>query len=318
MIYDEDSNNNRIASSRSIVLLITQSCNLNCKYCYETYKNNEIMTIDVCKKILLHEFQKASKDGIWSHLAISYLGGEPLLNFDLIKEVSEWLWRQKWPLAYSLDIRTNGTLLSDEMVTWFSRNKSRIDVALSLDGLNETQIINRTDLHVDYGFFSKNWPHRRIKVVLFRDSLPILAKTVTEMLEKNLNIEFDIAAGISWTSADAEIFESQLEDLMPFADSYLDYTYFTKTEFGCEIGQDNMMRYIRETFENDSLVMEYLEQMDISAITKYYVAEGVLSGMRQDMTLSLSEGIVSASVISKVETICKDYGTTVVERPAME
>ena len=221
MIYDKDSNNNRIASSRSIVLLITQSCNLNCKYCYETYKNNEIMTIDVCKKILLHEFQKASKDGIWSHLAISYLGGEPLLNFDLIKEVSEWLWRQKWPLAYSLDIRTNGTLLSDEMVTWFSRNKSRIDVALSLDGLNETQIINRTDLHVDYGFFSKNWPHRRIKVVLFRDSLPILAKTVTEMLEKNLNIEFDIAAGISWTSADAEIFESQLEDLMPFYENNL-------------------------------------------------------------------------------------------------
>lgn len=121
----------------------------------------------------------------------------------------------------------------------------------------------------------------------------------------------------TWTLAGTVGF-SQLEDLMPFADSYLDYTYFTKTEFGCEIGQDNMMRYIRETFENDSLVMEYLEQMDISAITKYYVAEGVLSGMRQDMTLSLSEGIVSASVISKVETICKDYGTTVVERPAME
>lgn len=121
----------------------------------------------------------------------------------------------------------------------------------------------------------------------------------------------------AWTLA-GYIGFSDLEDLMPFADAYLDYTYFTKTEFGCEIGQDNMMRYIRETFENDSLVMEYLEQMDISAITKYYVAEGVLSGMRQDMTLSLSEGIASAKVISKVETICKDYGTTVVERPAME
>lgn len=215
MIYKKNNHSIRIAESRSVVLLIAQACNLNCKYCYETYKNNEIMTVNTCKKILLHEFEQSLKDGRVSHLAISYLGGEPLLNFTLIKEISEWLWSQKWPISYSLDVRTNGTLLSDEMKQWFYKNKSNIDVALSLDGVNDAQRINRTDQYIDYHFFSKNWPHRRIKMVLFRDSLPILANSVIEMLESNLNIEFDIAAGINWTSADARIFEQQLECLIP-------------------------------------------------------------------------------------------------------
>ena len=222
MIYEKNNHNIRIAESRSVVLLIAQTCNLNCKYCYETYKNNEIMTVNTCKKILLHEFEKSLKDGRVSHLAISYLGGEPLLNFTLIKEISEWLWSQKWPISYSLDVRTNGTLLSDEMKQWFYKNKSNIDVALSLDGINDAQRINRTDQYIDYHFFSKNWPHRRIKMVLFRDSLPILANSVIEMLNNNLNIEFDIAAGIKWTSTDAEIFENQLEYLMPFYENNLE------------------------------------------------------------------------------------------------
>ena len=185
---------------------------------------------------------------------------------------------------------------------------------LTLQGKKTTTTSQKTTIFAQYSE-DKIFQQRTIETTENGETTTSSESIYIEKVDNNI-LCYSNKTG-AWTLA-GYIGFSQLEDLMPFADSYLDYTYFTKTEFGCEIGQDNMMRYIRETFENDSLVMEYLEQMDISAITKYYVAEGVLSGMRQDMTLSLSEGIVSASVISKVETICKDYGTTVVERPAME
>lgn len=180
---------------------------------------------------------------------------------------------------------------------------------LTLQGKKTTTNSQKTTIFAQYSE-DKIFQQRTIETTENGETTTSSESIYIEKVDNNWIGYTDITG--TWKRADYTSFT------VPFADAYLDYTYFTKTEFGCEIGQDNMMRYIRETFENDSLVMEYLEQMDISAITKYYVAEGVLSGMRQDMTLSLSEGIASAKVISKVETICKDYGTTVVERPAME
>lgn len=204
---------------RQVVLLVTQSCNLNCKYCYEHFKTSAIMSPSLCKQILENEFKNGINNPKTQFLAITFLGGEPLLNFGLIKEVSEWLWSKEQTIPYSLDIRTNGTLMTGDVKKWFAANKRKISAALSLDGLNENQKNNRTDKEIDYKFFIENWPESRVKIVLFKNSLNNFADTVKDMLAENIPLEVDVGFGFEWTTEDAVIFEKQLEALM---DIYVD------------------------------------------------------------------------------------------------
>ncbi len=203
------------AGIRQVVLLVTQSCNLNCKYCYETFKSRCHMSVSTGKKLLMRSFSEAVEDGTVNELAISYLGGEPLVNFDFIVEISEWLWSRKWPLKYSLDLTTNGTLLTQERRLWLEQNKSRIEVMLSLDGLNEAQSINRTAQDVDVDFFVRNWPQNRINMVLYPDSIRYFAKSVKELLDRGIRCSVAMGAGFRWKSEAVREYEKQLAELIP-------------------------------------------------------------------------------------------------------
>ena len=79
-----------------IMLLVTNSCNLNCVYCYENHKKQNKMTIEVAKQSILSEIH----DEKFDRYSIQFMGGEPLLSFSLIKELSEWIWEsniiEKW------------------------------------------------------------------------------------------------------------------------------------------------------------------------------------------------------------------------------
>ena len=122
----------------------------------------------------------------------------------------------------------------------------------------------------------------------------------------------------SWELAYSYNFDN-IEQFRPFADGYLDYTYFTKTDYGFELSGDNAMQFLRETAggELDSILSQGL---NIDMFCKYYVANGVLSGMREDatMNMNMSESGVSASIKAVIgaEASVKNYGSTVVQKPA--
>jgi len=204
-----------IPTKRQIILMVSQSCNLNCKYCYQSHKSQGLMAIVTAKRIFEDEFTKMLNDGQTMQAAIEYMGGEPLLNFDLIREVSEWLWSNEQPIPYELTLSTNGTLLSSDMKQWFSANKSKIDVGLSMDGLSTMNKLNRTDQFIDWNFFRENWPSRGIKIVLFKDSIHLLGETVREMNRTGILFTADIGDGFEWTPETAGILENQLIRLIP-------------------------------------------------------------------------------------------------------
>jgi uncharacterized protein len=177
------------------------------------------MAVATAKCILEDEFAKMLTDERTTRAEIAYMGGEPLLNFDLVREVSEWLWAKEPTIPYELTIRTNGTLLSDEMKQWFAANKFRIDVGLSMDGLSDMNRFNRTGQFINWQFFRENWPSRRIKLVIFKDSVHLLAETVHEMNQAGIPFETEIGEGFEWTAETASILEEQLLSLIP---EYLD------------------------------------------------------------------------------------------------
>ena len=109
---------------------------------------------------------------------------------------------------------------------------------------------------------------------------------------------------------------NKIEELTPFYDGYLDYTYFTKTDYGFDISGENADRYIKETFDIIGLGEQSEEN---SLIARFYVSDGTLSAIRQDMNMVMDlsmEGIeFFANQRNYSIEVCTDYGTTVVEKP---
>lgn len=119
----------------SIVLQVTQNCNLRCEYCvYSGTYNNRTH----CNSIMSEEMAFKSIDFLKSHSSnvdvvdIGFYGGEPLLEFGLIKkciEYSEKIFKDK---TIHFSMTTNATLLTMEMFEYFREHN--LTLTISLDG----------------------------------------------------------------------------------------------------------------------------------------------------------------------------------------
>ena len=203
---------------RTLMLLVTNSCNLNCVYCYESHKTSHKMDFDTAKRAILDVFDETGFDGV----SIQFMGGEPLLAFPLIKDVSEWLWSKNIKYPYSLFAATNGTLLNEDMKVWFTANKHRISLGLSFDGDVSTQNTNRSNSAslVDLDYFRDTWPESSVKMTVSTESLDNLCKNVV-FLEENgfTKIKTDLAYMHGWTKQHLVLWNEQLSLLKNY---YLD------------------------------------------------------------------------------------------------
>lgn len=118
---------------------------------------------------------------------------------------------------------------------------------------------------------------------------------------------------------------SSIEELTPFYNAYLDYTYFTKTDYGFALADENARAYFTQALMGalgsmSSMIDE--DKMKLDMYAEYYVAEGVLSGCRvdADVDMDLSVEGQTASLKEKVNTVtkCTNYGSTVIERPDVD
>jgi radical SAM protein with 4Fe4S-binding SPASM domain len=126
---------------------------------------------------------------------ISFIGGEPLLEFELIKNIFEYVRNMKPDIPYIFFADTNGTLLDDEMKAWFTENKKYFGLGLSLDGAKETHDYNRSNSFdkIDIDFFRRTWPEQAVKMTLSDFSLRNLAHDIIYIH----SIGFDSIGGVN-------------------------------------------------------------------------------------------------------------------------
>lgn len=211
------------ATTRYVSLMLTYSCNLNCSYCYERFKSGRTMSIDMAKTQIIHAFHETLNNKKYKALELSFMGGEPLLEFEKIKLLSEWCWQQEWGIPYILFASTNATLLTQEMKGWFYENRDKIVLGVSLDGTLGMQAVNRGDLasRIDIDFFLETWPLQGIKMTISKETLLFLAEGVISLHEKGFQqIYSNLAYGISWDDADLKIYKEQLLVLVRYYSSH--------------------------------------------------------------------------------------------------
>lgn len=123
---------------KALCLHIAHDCNLACKYCFaeegEYHGRRALMSYEVGRKAL--DFLIANS-GSRRNLEVDFFGGEPLMNWDVVKQLVEYgrSQEEKHNKKFRFTITTNGVLLNDEVIEFCNREMS--NVVLSLDGRPE-------------------------------------------------------------------------------------------------------------------------------------------------------------------------------------
>ena len=123
---------------KALCLHIAHDCNLGCRYCFaeegEYHGRRALMSLEVGKQAL--DFL-AANSGNRRNLEVDFFGGEPTMNFDVVKELVRYGRSLEGPhnKNFRFTLTTNGVLLDDDIMEF--ANREMANVVLSIDGRKE-------------------------------------------------------------------------------------------------------------------------------------------------------------------------------------
>ena len=209
-----------MTSHKTLMLLVTYKCNLRCSYCYEPKVQTSRISEMQAKRILTKEIATLSDS--CDELEIHFMGGEPLLEFPLLKNLAEWLWSNPFSTPpFILFAPTNGTLLNEEMKKWFSLHRDKFFLGLSFDGDMNMQNANRSSsfVSVDLDFFNSTWPEQSVKMTISPQTVNHLCEGVIFLHKKGFKyIRADLAMGktVEWEREHLLLYKQELQQLSNF------------------------------------------------------------------------------------------------------
>ena len=131
---------------KALCLHVAHTCNLNCSYCFASqgkyHGERALMSYEVGKRAL--DFL-VEHSGTRRNLEVDFFGGEPLMNFDVVKKLVAYarsIEKEKGK-NFRFTLTTNGVLIDDDVIDF--ANKEMSNVVLSLDGRKEIHDRFRVD-----------------------------------------------------------------------------------------------------------------------------------------------------------------------------
>jgi radical SAM peptide maturase (CXXX-repeat target family) len=211
-------------NGETISFMITEKCNLRCDYCYEENKKHITMDLQTAKDAVDYVLDREPRKEIG---IFEFIGGEPLVEFDLIYDVIKYLDRKMlkidhpWKDNYMISLTTNGTQFTDKIKTILKRNRKRMSVGLSLDGTRKAHNLNRDNSYdkimEDFDWWRKTFPWNTIKATVNHKTLPMLADSVKHLVGLGLtNIQINNVFENIWDENDPKIFKEQLIEVADF------------------------------------------------------------------------------------------------------
>jgi uncharacterized protein len=199
-------------------LSLTHNCNLSCKYCYSGRALKEDMTFDTARRAVDFILEMTPPE---QKIEFSFFGGEPLLCFGLIKDITGYIREQQRESKRTirLGMTTNGTLLTQSILDFL--REANIDLCISIDGPEHIHNLNRCSRN-GRGSFAEVLDNLRmaleqldyvqVNAVYGPDTVGFLPETVSFFTE--------LGASIIHLNPDICAFWS--EDILPkFSDIYM-------------------------------------------------------------------------------------------------
>ena len=143
---------------KALCLHVAHTCNLNCCYCFASqgkyHGERALMSYEVGKRALDFLIENS---GTRRNLEVDFFGGEPLMNFDVVKKLVAYARSIEHEKGknFRFTLTTNGVLIDDDVIDFANREMS--NVVLSLDGRKEVHDRYRVD-YAGHGSFDKVVP----------------------------------------------------------------------------------------------------------------------------------------------------------------
>lgn len=243
---------------KNITFVVTERCNLACTYCYETHKTGRRMTKEVARQAVDFLFDKEKINGYYSQdtslaVILEFIGGEPLLEIDLINYIVEYFKFKAfevgspWDFNYMLSFTTNGVLFKTKPVQDFlRRNQGRVSIGLTIDGNKELHDACRVfpDGSGSYDIVedaAKEWVkvdgHPQTKITLSPFNISHVSEALKNVWSLGISGAFtNCVFEEGWTKEHAKIFYSELIKLADYLLEDENYVGFYTSLFDERIG----------------------------------------------------------------------------------
>lgn len=215
---------------KNVTFCVTERCNLACTYCYEIHKTGRRMSFDTAKRIVDSLFEGQIVDSKSPAIILEFIGGEPLLEIDLIDKTVDYFKRKAyelhhpWAYYYMISISTNGVLFDTPKVQEFIRKNYRhLSLGISIDGDKKLHDSCRVfpDGKGSYDIVAKSAqkllkmnPATSTKVTLAPENLPYLVDAIKHLYKMGYHfIPANCVFENVWKETDAEVFYGKLVEL---------------------------------------------------------------------------------------------------------
>lgn len=148
--FEGSSCNAEVGTVKTITFQVTENCSLNCSYCYEINKSNKSMDLDIARKFIDLLIEDSYKEDSFVYIGntqaviLEFIGGEPLLEIDLIHDIVDYFLyktiseKHPWSINFMISMISNGVhYFEDRVQELFSKYNGRISFSMSLDGCKE-------------------------------------------------------------------------------------------------------------------------------------------------------------------------------------
>ncbi len=238
-----------IMIKKYINIWLTYECNFVCSYCYESEcASRSYMSMKTAQQTI--DFIKKTNT-FSTKLFINFHGGEPLLNFKVLKFIVEELKKDDRDASFGLT--TNASLLDGESMNFISENCSP-GISISIDGTEESHLLNRKSKNGINEFqkilenaqkMSDLSSSLRIRMTINRKTMNKIYENVKFLYERGFKFiapALDITEK-EWTEEDYKIIESEYHKVKLYEESMgiEDGIYWTNGTFRelpkCEVGE---------------------------------------------------------------------------------
>ncbi len=276
-----------------VTLVVTHNCNFNCSYCLQTHEN-KAMSIDTAKKAI--DYLAKIKHN--KTLQISFYGGEPLIEKDLIKEIvlySEEKIMKPQNIRVIYEITTNGRLLDEDFIAF--ANKHRMLLALSHDGLAQDLTrrdvagnLTREDADKKLSMLLAANPRTPVMLTLHSDpeAIKTLASSVRFFKEAGLrflNVTPAVGNRVNWDDDSFALLQDQLTQIR---DLYVEYNR-GDNEFIYIPFENKIKAYVRQKSDDSDTCRICSDKLMIDIDGRFYPCNHFIGN--QDFGIgSLSQG----------------------------